>query len=816
MRRFTPAFSREHALELEVVAEGARPDVLQALGRQEDGRSGQGDHADALAVAQGLRADRVTGDTVEDADQVRRHHARPAVEPADGELVLEGQLEGLTAEVVESVELGGASEKSFGRAAGDVADLAAEHELTALGVDHRLDGVAMLTSRGLHRLAQADRLGRRVEDAALLDFFAGARRLAGGRDRADLDAGLAREALHPLPRRGAGDDDRVVANVRQRQGIHREVVNREAGHLRLGEGAAHAIGVDDGQAQHRGSHERLQRVAAADLERHDRVEVAAAVLLHHPHGARDRLRIGEPLLADQRRAHVRDDRHPCIVGQSHWVEQRAHDALAIELAHVQERQVGAASAAGAEDPGTDRQGLDLGRGDGTEGHRTRMLSSRHRDANADEPELIMRLVTAVLAVLIAAAPAQAFERVGDRKILVFAGRQEVPTIDPSIKYDWSIRMAQQSLYDALVKYVGNPPEIQPWLAEKWESSPDARSWTFHLVKNAKFHNGDPVTAEAVRFSFARTLKLNQGPAWMLSDFLKEDGIKIVNDSTIQFNLTQPYAPFLSLLPWWYVMNPKQVTANEQAGDMGQKWLTTNSAGSGPFKIKRWEQGVLYELEAVDAYWKGWLSKDHIGGVIYKIVRESAAQRAALIRGEADIAEGLSPEDFDQVAKMPGIVVPNFPGMTTFGIKMNTQNGATKDANLRKAVCYAFDYDALVKIYNGNAVLQTSPFPNATRGYAAVPGIYRQDLAKAKEFLAKSAHPNGGIELEYVYVQGLEEERKMGLVLIDNLQKLNITVKMVPLIWPNMVARGAQVHAPLEWMAVPSGAASTDRGAVADQ
>jgi len=324
------------------------------------------------------------------------------------------------------------------------------------------------------------------------------------------------------------------------------------------------------------------------------------------------------------------------------------------------------------------------------------------------------LVIAILAVLVATSPAAAFERVGDRKILVFAGRQEVPTIDPSIKYDWSIRMAQQSLYDALVKYVGNPPEIVPWLVEKWESSPDAKVWTFHLAKNAKFHNGDPVTAEAVRFSFVRTLKLNQGPAWMLSDFLKEDGIKVVNESTIQFNLTQSYAPFVSFLPWWYVMNPKQVMANEQAGDMGQKWLTTNAAGSGPFKIKRWEQGVLYELEAVDAYWKGWPSKDHIGGVLYKIVRESAAQRAALIRGEADIAEGLSPEDFDQVAKMPGIAVPNFPGMTTFGIKMNTQNGATKDPNLRKAICYAFDYESLVKIYNGNAVLQTSPFPNATR------------------------------------------------------------------------------------------------------
>lgn len=317
-----------------------------------------------------------------------------------------------------------------------------------------------------------------------------------------------------------------------------------------------------------------------------------------------------------------------------------------------------------------------------------------------------RLLTGVLVALLAlsATSADAFERVGDKKILVFAGRQEVPTIDPSIKYDWSIRMMQQALYDGLVKYVGNPPQIEPWLAEKWEASADAKTWTFHLSKKAKFTNGDPVTAEAVRWSFVRTLKLNQGPAWMLSDFLKDDGIKVVDDHTIRFTLTQSYAPFLSFLPWWYVMNPKQVLANQQGDDLGQKWLTTNAAGSGPFKVKRWEPGVLYEIEAVDNYWKGWPSKDRIGGVILKIVREAAAQRAGLIRGEFDIVEGLTADDYEQVGKMPGIVVPNHPGMTTFGLKMNTQKGPTKDPNFRKALAYAFDYESLVKIYNGNAKL----------------------------------------------------------------------------------------------------------------
>ncbi len=433
------------------------------------------------------------------------------------------------------------------------------------------------------------------------------------------------------------------------------------------------------------------------------------------------------------------------------------------------------------------------------------------------PRLATALLAAgVLAGTLVAGTTQAFERAGDKFILVFGGRQPVPLLDPSQKYDWSTRMMQQAIYDGLVKYEGDPPQIKPWLAESWEVSDDAKVWTFHLVKNAKFHNGDPVNAEAVRFSFERTLKINKGPSWMLSDFLTPEGIKVVDEHTVRFELSDPFAPFLSFVPWWYIVNPAQVMAHQEGDDMGQKWMTDHEAGSGPFKIKRWEHGVLYELEAVQDYWKGWPQKKPLAGIIYKLIREAASQKAALQKGEADIVEGLSPEDFDIVAKLPGIKVENHPGMTTFGIKFNTQQPPMDDINLRKAIAYAFDYDALLKIYNGNAKLQTSPFPFATQGHIDVPNFPRRDMAKAKEYLAKSKYPNGGIELEYVYVQGLEEERKMGLVLIDNLKPLNIGIKMLPLTWPNMKARGSMVESSPNMLAIFTTPVATDPDAVAFQ
>lgn len=414
-----------------------------------------------------------------------------------------------------------------------------------------------------------------------------------------------------------------------------------------------------------------------------------------------------------------------------------------------------------------------------------------------------------------AQTSQALEIADGKVTMVFGGRQPAPDIDPSHKTDWSKRMLLQSFYDALYKYVGSPAKLVPWLAEKYEVNPEATEWTFHLVKNAKFHSGDPVTAEAVKFSIARTLKLKQGASWMLSAVMGPDDINVLDEYTIQFKLNKPYAPFMSVLPWFYVMDPKTVMAHEKDGDSGQDWLKDHEAGSGPFKMGRWEHGVLYEMVAVPDYWRGWANKRHPDNIIFKLIRETNSLKIGLQKGQLDLVAGLSPDDLDLVAKMPGIVVTNDPGITTFGLKMNTQKGYTKDINFRKALCYAFDYEAVLKVFNGKAILEDSPFPIGLKGHVAGQP-YRQDLAKAKEYMKKAGHPDGGVEVEYVYVQGLDSEKNIGLILIDSLAKIGVKVKMVPLTWPNMVARGSKAETSPDLMAVFTTPQFDDPDAVAYQ
>src|SRR5690606_28172218 len=146
-------------------------------------------------------------------------------------------------------------------------------------------------------------------------------------------------------------------------------------------------------------------------------------------------------------------------------------------------------------------------------------------------ELLTKLISiAALAAALATSAlseAQAFERTDEDTIIVFGGRQAIPIAEPPVSYDWSTRTVQQSVYDALFKYEGNPAEIKPWLAEAWEVSEDGLTWTIKLVEGAKFHNGDPVDAEAVRYSFERGLTLNKGVAWMFKDVLSPENITVL-------------------------------------------------------------------------------------------------------------------------------------------------------------------------------------------------------------------------------------------------------------------------------------------------
>ena len=141
---------------------------------------------------------------------------------------------------------------------------------------------------------------------------------------------------------------------------------------------------------------------------------------------------------------------------------------------------------------------------------------------------------------------------------------EPDQLDPATCYDARGSLVIQNLYDRLVGY--DSPDttvINCRLAETWETSPDGMEYTFYLRKDATFHDGSPITADAVKYSFDRVLKMNQPPAWMMAQCMDLNSTQVIDDYTVKITLTKPYAAFLPILCYTVasVVNPAVIEAN---------------------------------------------------------------------------------------------------------------------------------------------------------------------------------------------------------------------------------------------------------------
>jgi len=368
------------------------------------------------------------------------------------------------------------------------------------------------------------------------------------------------------------------------------------------------------------------------------------------------------------------------------------------------------------------------------------------------------------------------------KIMVLASTVDIPNFDPHVATGYAPQWLFRNTYDALVRVVGNPPESKPGLAKSWTQSDDGKTYTFELDENARFHDGTPVSARDVEFSFARLLRLKQGPAWMVSGILDENSVKATGDMTVTMSLMQPFAPLLSVLPWMFVVNSAVVQANAGSDD-GQAYLLSNIAGSGAFTMGRARPGDLYELRRVQ---NDWHQGGNIQAAIWKIVRESATTRLMLQRGEVHFALDMFTEDMDALKDVPNVVRIMEPDYRSFSIKMNTAKGPLADKNLRKAISYAYNYQAMLDAA-GLAELMEGPLPSGMFGHAEGLEVYRQDMEKAREYLAQSEYKDGGFTLSIMHAAGYENQRRWALILLESLKALNINLDIRPMVWPDIVA-----------------------------
>ncbi len=314
-------------------------------------------------------------------------------------------------------------------------------------------------------------------------------------------------------------------------------------------------------------------------------------------------------------------------------------------------------------------------------------------------------------------------------------------------------------------------------------------WTFKITDKAKFHDGTPLTAEDVAYSYQRTLRAQKQRASLLMGYLDPEGVVATDDTTVVMTLKTPYPYFDRLLAFLEqpIVSKKIAMEHEVDGDEGAAYLADHEAGSGPFKIKDWQIGSVYEIEAVPDYWQGWPGEGRLAGVVWKKTEDVATRKTGLLAGDFDMSDTISVNDIEEINNSGNNVAEINFGLLGGYLKMNTQQGPTADPNFRKFLAHSFNKQAFSDSQLGYVQLMTGPLPEGVPGYD--PNLepqYAYDPAKAKEYLDKTEYKDGGIDLDFVYVSGLDFEEAAGLILLDELKKYNITLNMVPKNWPDIV------------------------------
>ena len=191
--------------------------------------------------------------------------------------------------------------------------------------------------------------------------------------------------------------------------------------------------------------------------------------------------------------------------------------------------------------------------------------------------------------------------------LVYGGDfTDLITLDPGQSYEFSGGLVTDNMYETLVRFEGEDlSDLKPSLATEWDIKESSDSWkvTFKLRTGQKFSSGNPVTAEDVVYSVERVLALKGNSSFLYTDVanIKPGTTKAVNATTVEFTLPKTASPqsFLSLLTFNIggIVDSVEVKKHVTNNDFGSGWLKTNSAGSGPFMLKQWDQSQQVVLDA---------------------------------------------------------------------------------------------------------------------------------------------------------------------------------------------------------------------------
>lgn len=393
----------------------------------------------------------------------------------------------------------------------------------------------------------------------------------------------------------------------------------------------------------------------------------------------------------------------------------------------------------------------------------------------------------------AKTPAPAAEKVP--QVITYNNGAEPETIDPAKAQGAPDLTVINAVFEGLVRY-DKDTKVQPAMASEWKVSDDKKTYTFKL-KDSKWSNGDPVTADDFVYSWQRVLNpdtaspyayqlyyLENGEAYNTGaekDFSKV-GVKALDAKTLEVKLNGPAPQFLGLTAFGTLMpvNKKIVSADKDWATKAESYI-----GNGPFKMTKWEKNQKFEFAPNENYWDK--SSIKLEKLVFTSVTKASTEYNMFETGQIDFGDDPPTEEISRLIKDKTVLLA--PDLTTYYYVFNTKAKPFDDPKVRKAFAMAIDRKSIVdNVTKANqlpAYAFVPPgFPDAdtTKDFRATGGDYfKEDVAAAKKLLADAGYPEGkGFPKVELMVNDNEGHIKIASAILEmwktNLGITNVSVK----------------------------------------
>jgi ABC-type transport system substrate-binding protein len=386
------------------------------------------------------------------------------------------------------------------------------------------------------------------------------------------------------------------------------------------------------------------------------------------------------------------------------------------------------------------------------------------------------LAFAAWAATAVAAPAFAQDTPKRGGTLTYGMVTEVASLDPHVYSGSSWKVINHALYSSLLGFDASG-KIVPALAEKWEVSADAKTYTFTLRSGVTFHKGQKLAAQDVKYSFDRILDAATGAT--LRGNLQGLTVDAVDDRTVRMTLAEPDTGFLNIVA---LPEAAIVSAEWMKGSPNVK---AEANGTGPFVLAEYEPKVRALVKRNPSYYVK--DQPRLDQVVFRMISNGDARVNALRTGATDMIEFVPWKDIDILKQLPGIEVQSAGG-AFMNLWLNSSKPPFNNPKVRQALNYAVDREAISKAaYFGHGTPLSGPPNGGDTPFfnEDLAKAYSYDPAKAKALMAEAGFANG-FETEMIVYQGLTIYTTTAQILQSNLKDIGINVKIKLSEWANVV------------------------------